>query len=150
LEQALDDTAFQVDKQLKEAKRQINYNFVLLAHDLKEIKDNKFYLVLQYDTFESYIAQPELSFDRSSVYRLIQIYETFVLKYNVAPERLSEIEWTKLALVAPHTNKENYEDLLADARELSRSDLREKFTESQECEHEPTEITICRKCRKTL
>jgi len=137
--------AYKVDVQLKEIKRVVNSNFLMIAEKLKSIKDNKYYKVLGYDTFESYIAQPELAFSRSSVYRLIQIYKKFVLENNVAPERLSEIEWTKLAVVTPHVNKDNMENLLHDAKELSRSDLKQKIKDPVRLKVERKYIT-CPKC----
>jgi N6-adenosine-specific RNA methylase IME4 len=118
--------AFSVDKEIKILKKGINGGFIELAKRLKQVKDNSLYKELDYDTFESYIAQPELGFQRSSVYLLIQIYEKLVLELNVQPAGLALIEWTKLAEIVPYINEKNKEELLSKATELSRSDLREE------------------------
>lgn len=120
------DDAFKLDSEIKQLKKGINGGFIEIASRLKIVRDNKLYKKLDYDTFEGYIAQPELGFDRSSVFRLISIYEKFVIELRVAPGRLSMIEWTKLREILPFVNEQNKEEFLAKAKELSRSDLIEE------------------------
>ena len=45
------------DQRIKELKKKINHAFLAFAKLLYENKENKFYEILGYETFESYIAQ---------------------------------------------------------------------------------------------
>ena len=121
------DYVFQVDVEVKQLKKDINGGFLELAKRLKEIRDNKYYIQLDYDTFEAYIAQPELGFDRTSVYRFISIYEKFVIELKVPHEGLLSLDYNKLDMLIPHITEENKEELLNKAQTLSRSDLREEM-----------------------
>jgi len=123
--------AFKIDQEIKQLKVRVNSGFLDLARLLKDIKDDKLYESLGYETFESYIAQPELGFDRSSVYRFIQIYDKFVIELGVAPGRLVLTDWTKLRTILPCVNKSNVKELLAKAESLSRSDLRLEILEER-------------------
>lgn len=117
------DYAHKIDQHIKNLRYSIDNSFLDLAKALKEVRDKKLYEALNIDTFEGYIAQPELAFDRASVYRFIQIYEFYIEKKNVAPGRLLEAGWTKLGRIIPYTNEANYEVMLEKATTLSRSDL---------------------------
>jgi len=107
--------------------RQINYSFLDLARCLVVVHENKLYEHLCYETFESYIATPEISIRRASAYKLMDIYRTYVLEYKISPARLIDIEWTKLSTTLPVLTEDNVEDLLAMAESLSRSDLRQEI-----------------------
>ena len=94
--------AFNLDTEIKQLKNNLNGGFLLLAEKLKTVRDMQLYKTLNYDTFEEYIAQPELSFNRSSVFEFISIYEKFVLELKVQPAGLILTDWSKLIdLVKP-------------------------------------------------
>jgi DNA modification methylase len=112
-------------------KRLVNGSFIELASLLRENRDRKYYEVLGYASFEAYIASPELSFRRRSVYDFIAIYEKFVIECGVQPAALIGHEWTKLAEILPYVTNENYEELLSEVETLSRSDLRLKLKEDR-------------------
>jgi len=121
------DQAFQIDLHLRQIRRSINENFLTLAQLLKEVRDKRYWQTLEYDSFNAYIAQPDLSLQRSSVYDLIAIYEKYVEGYGVQPAGLSNMDWTKLAETLPYVNKRNHEEMIEKAGSLSRSDLREEL-----------------------
>ena len=123
------DRAFITDLHLRQLKVETNKNFLLMAKLLKQIRDEKFWQILEYESFESYIAQPELGFDRTSVYRFIGIHEKFIDELNVPPVELSKYDYSKLDLIKPHITKENQEELLSLASGNSKSDLRESLIE---------------------
>lgn len=147
---SLVDHAHKLDQRVKNLRYSIDNGFLDLAKTLKEIRDKKLYLQLNIETFESYIAQPELAFDRGTVYKFIDILETFVDKHNVAPERLLEAGWTKLSKVIPYTDENNYESMLEKATSLSRSDLDKDLVEQgfiTKKEGEPQTVS-CPYCHK--
>jgi hypothetical protein len=115
--------AHQLDTKIKELKRAINYSFLSVGYYLHEIKDKKLYELLDYESFNAYISQPELSFKRATAYKLVGIYETFVLELKVSQDRLLEIDYGKLDMIRTSSNKDNVEELLVKAESLSRSDL---------------------------
>ncbi|MHB8482785.1 MAG: hypothetical protein ACYDBV_08655 [Nitrospiria bacterium] len=123
------DEAYKNNEKVNSVKKGLQGTFLTLAALLKENRDKEYYKVLDYETFEDYIASPELSFDRSVVYRLIQVYEKFAIEYNVAPARLIESDYSKLAEIVPVVNQDNYEEWLDKAISLSRSDLRAELRE---------------------
>ena len=65
-----EDQAFMNDLHIKQLRRGVQENFLELARLLKESRDERYFERLDYSTFESYIASPELSFERRTVYRL--------------------------------------------------------------------------------
>jgi len=115
--------AFENDLRIKQIKRSTQENFILLAKLLKENQDNKYYQLLDYKTFESYIASPELSFERRTVYSLIAIYEKYVEQFGVQPVALLEADYSKLDRTLKIVDQNNYEEWLEKAKTLSRSDL---------------------------
>lgn len=123
------DYAHKIDQRIKNLRYSIDNSFLELAKSLKEVRDKKLYKQLNIETFESYIAQPELAFERRSVYNFIEIYEQFIEGYNVHPDALLEAGWTKLAKVLPYTNENNYSVMLEKASTLSRSDLDKDLVE---------------------
>ena len=104
-------------------KKQISNNLWLLAISLKTNKDKKYYQLLDYETWESYLATPEISLSRFFVFKLIKNYEIWIEEYNVSQAKLQDIDSEKLYMAGTIATKENYEEMLEKAKQLSRSDL---------------------------
>lgn len=111
--------------------KQISENLWALAITLKINRDKKYYRLLDYDTWESYLATPEISLSRSFVFKLIKNYEIWVEKYNVSQEKLQDIDSEKLYLVGTIADENNYKELLEKAKTLSRSDLNAEIKETK-------------------
>lgn len=146
------DYAHKIDLKIKNLRYSIDSSFLDFAKSLKEVRDNKLYTFLDYKTFESYIAQPELALDRRNVFRFIEIIEKFIDTYKVAPEPLLEAGWTKLSKVAPYVNEHNYKSMLEKATTLSRSDLDEDLIEQGYITKTevPDRFIECPFCHKTF
>lgn len=125
------DRAYENDRQIRLLKKGLQGSFIELAKLLHENREYKYYEDLDYVTFEQYIASPELSFERRTVYSLIAIYERFVLEYHVQPVALLEADYSKLDRILRVTTPENYEEWFDKAKSLSRSDLEEEIREYQ-------------------
>lgn len=123
--------AYENDKGIKDLKKSINGGFLELARLLYENKLNQYHSELGYDSFESYLAQPELGFDRTSIFRLIRIYETLILKYKVPPAELLGTDYTKLDQILPILTDSNLTEWVDKAKELSRSDLQAEIKETR-------------------
>jgi len=102
----------------KEAGRSV----FILAGLYKECRDRSYYKLLGWETFDEYLADPQIAAKRSTVYNLIHQYELYVQKLKIPTERLIEIGTRRLQLIAPLVES-NPEEWLGKAKELSRSDL---------------------------
>ena len=104
-------------------RHSINNGFWVLVEELKKCRESKLWAVLGYDTFASYLAQPEIDFHEHTVDNWITTYNR-IKEYHLLPQCGSiEMAVSRLAIVAPHLTKENATDLLYKAKTLSRSDL---------------------------
>lgn len=103
--------------------------WVVLAGYLHEFQAEGMWTDLGYDSFEEWLASPDISLGRSHVYTLIEIHRELVLEREVDPEELAECDVSKVGQVLPAIRRESIDvdEALADARELSRSDLRERY-----------------------
>jgi hypothetical protein len=93
---------------------------------LNEIKDNEYWRLMGYQTFRSYIADPEIGIKQSSAYHAMKLVSTFSL------EETEGVEYSKLITIVPHITDDNRDDLLEKARSLSRSDLQKELTPGDE------------------
>jgi len=122
---------------------EIKKNLWDLAIVLKHIRDRKLYKFYD-DTWESYLASLNSSISRSFAHKLIVNYELWSETYNIPQEKLQGIDTEKLYIAGIMSTKENYEEVLEQARTLSRSDLRQ--LKSGE-EYEPRyKIVMCPHC----
>ncbi len=125
---ATSDYAFDIDQKLKLLKQQINNSFLTVGHLLHEIKEQRLYEQLDYESFNEYISQPELSLKRSTAYKLMGIYEKLFLELRVSQDRLLPVDWGKLDMIRTSATTENIDELLEKAKSLSRSDLRAEIS----------------------
>lgn len=112
-----------IDK-LKDLKRTVGGSLFAIGALLKEVRDKKLYEE-QYDSFNEFLGDPELSFRRSTAYKAITVYEV----YQSSKLDISGIDHDKLYLLAENVRKEpdKIKEFIADAKYLSRSDLRKKY-----------------------
>lgn len=142
-------------------KNKIENSFLDLSARLKKIRDEEMWQG-SYEDFADY-CESGLKMDKTSAYKLIQIYEVLVLKYKVEPVRLAEIGWSRLSMVVPLVDPESTTaakvnkmiDEAASAR--SRSELKKTFRQEKtgidptKCPHPADDcynvtMTCCRRC----
>jgi len=128
-------------------KNRIGKDLLILGKLLKINHDNHYYRTLNYDTWESFLAMPELSMSRFWAFKLIKVYEVWIDKYNVEPAKLNNIDLEKLWLATTMgLNEDNYEEMLEKARTLSRSDLRQLKSGDYEFDQEKYKVVTCPHC----
>lgn len=142
------ERAYQLDREVAAGCRAIRQAWIMLASYLHEIQSDRLYRLLDCDTFERWLAGPEISLSRSHAYALIGAYQEFVVERGMDVEVVGAIEVSKLAETLPalRAGGVTVEDALADAEALSRSDLREKYrhdTGKLDAEIEPTVCPAC-------
>ena len=110
---------------LMNLKSEIGEKFLLLGKLCKDIRDGNLYKEHDCENFAEYLGMVGL--DKSTVYRCIDIYASFVEKWKLDVKRLAPIGYSKLADIIPHASDENFEELIVKAETLSRSDLIEEL-----------------------
>lgn len=135
--------AFENHRYILDLKSRIGEDLLRLALLLKNSHDNKYYRTLGYTTWEEYLGTPEISMSRFWAFKLIKVYEIWVDKFGVAPAKL-DIDMEKLFLTTTMATQENYEEVLEQARTLSRSDVQHLKSGK---EYEPRyKMVTCEKC----
>ena len=154
--------AFEVHNAILNLKKQMGMAFVEIGKLLKEVRDNKLYRVLGYDTFQSYIVNSELGFKTRTVYYYIEIYECFIQELKVEMEKLADLGFDKLVMLLPMVEKlggservicDKIENLMHEATELRPHDFKKKYNDEKKQENfsnylAPPEYVRCDKCGK--
>lgn len=128
---------------------EIRKNLYDLAIVLKDCRDRKLYKFYN-DTFEEYLANPEIGLSRFYVFKIIRNYEVWGEEYNVSQEQLRKIDPEKLytigtMITGAKLSPEVVEERLEQARNLSRSDVRQ-LKSGKEYELEYWKKVTCPKC----
>jgi len=105
-------------------RNQAEATFLELGKELYWFEKEKQYLDLGYETFEEYIASPDIDLRRRTAFLLKQIYRRFELELKVPGPALLATGTGKLKEIVPHVSHENKDELLAQAQALSYHDLR--------------------------
>jgi hypothetical protein len=102
-----------------------------LARRLIPFRDNKMWNILGYKSFQEWYQNVGIS--KTTIYRAIDIFETFVLQFHIPEEKVYSCDIKKLDMLLPLKNvvldgqsvmnKDNAEEWLNSAKELSQSDL---------------------------
>lgn len=119
------------------AGRQLSY---LIAETLYGIKSCEYYIILGYNSFEEYASSPEIAIAKSQAYKLAAIYECYVIELGKKPEDLNDVpDLDRIGMILPLIkalkveNKpgadERINELIEDAKVLSRCDLQQKKRE---------------------
>jgi len=138
--------AFAIHQSLIKLRSSIAEAFILVGKKLTEIKEGNLYKYLGedsgYDTFESYLASPELQISRRKAYYLMAIYQTFCEKFGLPMEKMRGVEWSIIKEALPIVTEKNCEEWIEKSKALSHSDMllevrREKTgIEPYECQHD--------------
>jgi hypothetical protein len=117
------DRAYKIHRQLVELKHTVEASGLIMGKLLYDIQEQQIYQQLGYGTFEEYLADPELSFKRSTAYNLKKTYKQWVLDYGYSIDELGEIGFERLLEVGKVATPETKDSWLNKAQALSRSDL---------------------------
>lgn len=115
------DISFQLDTKIKELRRNTVGAFWGLVELLRTARREKIWERLDYESWASYLAQPELSFYPRTVDNYITAFNRFE---ELGETRFRELSRTRAILIAPHLSQENADDLIGKAGSLSWSDLK--------------------------
>lgn len=143
----------EVHQQLVAAISNTKQSFVLVGKLLYEIKPVFLSAVGEgIDTWDDYLAQPEIGLNRGEADRLLQLYDYFVLRLGIAPTVLAGIPIKNLHYLLPMA-KEDLEGaaaLMDDAEHLSQKDFRERVAETRFDDGIRTyEYMVMKRCKET-
>lgn len=121
------EKAFLLDLKIRQRRLRLEAEFIELGRDLATMRDRELYRLLDFDTFEAWLASPELSFSRRTAYGLIAASDV-CNRLHITPEAAGAIGWARLEILRPAllAGTGSPEDWLHDATTLSRGDLRQK------------------------
>jgi len=149
------EIAFQVDKQIDEARRSITRNFIVLGGLLSRVyKDELWkYYGEHLESFEDYLK--EKSIKRSTGYQYMRVFEEFkdfLTASDTVPVR-------RLVKLLPHTDKIDKEKWVNKARLLPAEGFNNEIRElkgkttTDECDHpliKQSFFTKCKECGKFI
>lgn len=123
------DRARGLDRDIREVCRRLRGVWIHLAGDLQEFHDDRHWETLGHDSFDAWLAQSDVDLQRRHAYRLIEAHRELVMRRELPPESIEDVEITKVAVVLPALKRGDVtvDDALADVRVLSRSDLADKY-----------------------
>jgi hypothetical protein len=123
-------TAYDLHDKIIRMKGDAELLSLAMGEALYVMETDKLYLELSYPTFEAYLGSPEVSMGRSTAYRLMANYKTYILVLECPTGgTLALVGEAKLDLIRPYVNAENKDELLAMGTSLSKSDLRIELAE---------------------
>lgn len=119
--------AYTLHEQVVVARNSLAVNMVELGRLLYEVREKKTYEALDYQTFNSYLAMPELGFSQRQAYYLISIYEKMALRFGISSATIAQIGEARAIIIKDHISEENKEEIIDEAITLSRADLIAKY-----------------------
>lgn len=130
--EALAKAAHNTFEIIKTLKGNLAMDYLALGFHLKVARDEKHYVVLGHESFDSYLGDPDIAFSRSWAFDVIRLYEVYVLRLKREEGELTTIGPAKLLMVAkddpsgqPLVTKDP-DEWMGLARSLSRSDLKDE------------------------
>ena len=128
--------------------------FIKLGGYLKLVNDRKLYKEKGCETFNEYLAMPELAFQRSTAYAVMGVYEDYIESGLSESLDISGISYYKLDRIRQFIKEgiEKFKEWIAKARELSLSDLNAEIRIARGGEEEvytpekKSYIVTCPKC----
>lgn len=143
------DEGMQLHAQLMELKKDIGFRFLQVGEILYRMKEEELYRVINPDmSWEAYCSMPELSISPSHARNLMRMYKVMVLELHIPRDELAGIDQRKLTALVPSINQANAEELLENAKVLTRGDLIKtlRTNKDHECEWEVITFERCKIC----
>lgn len=121
------ENAYRVEQLIRDLKTQIGRNFLAMGKLLKEVRDNRYYLELGHSSMSAWLS--EISISASWAWNFIDIYEVFIVQYQLDENRVLEIDYTKLSSIIPiiREHPEEMETWMTAAESLRRIDLQKEI-----------------------
>ncbi|MGH2716030.1 MAG: hypothetical protein ACRDM7_19540 [Thermoleophilaceae bacterium] len=121
--------AHAVQERIRAGVRAMKQLWIGLAEDLYRFNREELWRDLGYDSFEAWLATPEIELERSWVFRLISVYRELVIDRGVEPEQIAPLSVDKLRRVLPAIRRGHVtvEEALADVESVPHRDLQTRY-----------------------
>lgn len=121
--------AYNIEEQIKNLKAHMQDTYFEMGRLLKEIRDNRYYTLLGYETIGQWFSSPDISLSPGWAWNVIKMYEVYILKLGKKPEELQSIDYTKLYNILQIVKKhpEDAEEWIDKATNLRRIDLQSEI-----------------------
>lgn len=123
------EEAWQHHQMVLEGKKDTVMGIIKMGAGLTPIKHNEEWRDMGYTSWRNYCNSPEVSVSMRTANRAIHIYDGLVEGLDIEPDRLAGIDQVKLEEITKVVNEDNKEQWLAEAKELSREDVRKRVRE---------------------
>jgi len=107
--------------------RTMRVSTVMFALCMKSIKDNKYYEVLGYKTFDILCSAPEINIEHGTVKKYIKIIEYYIDK-NFEINRLADISINNLGVMR---NAKNIDKWIEPAKQMPYNDFKKEIYEKE-------------------
>lgn len=99
------EKAYALYQKLLVAKRSQDYLFLGIGKLLKDIRDEKLYKELDYDSFNDFVTSEELGFSRESAFLYVRVYEYYIERLQLDAEFVGKINLARLGQMIPILKK---------------------------------------------
>lgn len=125
-----------------------------LGFTLKEIKEKKLYQHMGeggFDSFEQFLANPEINLKYSTAMAYVRVYEYYIENLKLPKEEVVEIPFNRLHQLAGKIRdlpKEKQIEWIEKAKTLGRIDFEKEMEEAKFLNKKEIIIKRCKKCGK--
>lgn len=123
------EVAATVEARIREQVKVMRSGWMRLAEDLYRFHHLEMWRDLGYETFEVWLAGPDIGLSRRHVYGLVEAWRELVVNRGVAPKELERVTVGSVREVLPavRLGLVDVGDALSDCEALGRMDLRERY-----------------------
>ena len=104
--------------------------FLALGEELYEFDKNKQWEVMDYTSFNAYLASPDVDISSTVASMLVIVFKKYRLSLEFLPVKLLPVGYSKLYMLEPYVDESNVEEWVTKASVLSRSDLKIEIAEA--------------------
>lgn len=116
--------------------------FLELGRELFEFERDRCYTILNYHSFNSYLASSGVDISPRTAYRLKAVYKKYVLDLDLPPLSLVAAGYTKLSMIAEQVDSDNVSEWIAKAETLSRADIIRELKDNDVNYQEPPIVKL--------
>ena len=133
------EAAWAIEARIKRAMSDGRQALWDLADALYEFDEARGWLALGYEKLSDWLADPEVTMTMGTYRRYVRTWRKLVIEKQVEPDRLRQLEQSKVAIVVDKiaNNEVLVDDAFADVESLGAGDLREKYYNRRESEPVP-------------
>ena len=127
----------------------IEKSFLELGKRMMKIRDEQLWEG-RFTSFAEFLEEAGMTEGTAS--KLIKVYQRFILEYNINPDTLAKISWTKLYTLLPLIkDKAEAQEKIENLGLMSRQDVENEIRDIKhpDCHHEWVSLEKCVNCHKT-